>query len=36
MVDGDITKVDQILDKPMLEFLNWLSLTKEKSYYEDK
>lgn len=36
MVDGDITKIDQILDKGVLEILNWLSLIKEKGYYENK
>jgi len=34
MVDGDILKADKILDKNILEVLNWLSLMKEKSVYE--
>jgi len=36
MLDGDLTKVDIILDKKVLEVLNWLSLIKEKSIYEPK
>jgi len=34
MSDGDITKIEYIGKKPLLEVLNWLSLSKEKSMYE--
>lgn len=31
MVDGDITKVDDILNKKHIEVLNWLILLKDKN-----
>lgn len=33
LVDGDLTKVETIENKPFMEVLNWLSLIKEKRMY---
>jgi len=36
MIDGDLTKIDDISKRKLLEVLNWMSLKKEKDMYEDK
>ncbi len=36
IVKGDLTKIDNIEKKKMVEVLNWLSLIKDKDMYEDK